>query len=165
MSFIVMSESQIVEIKLNCVYSSTETEGKKTAWEVGERKTEPRKKWRGNNHLCETCLRVLPVASNKMIDETSCTLIFKQVFFSSVLQGEGDAQQSKAEESKPVNDKSKNNTNSSVKQSVSAKDTDSSDSSEDESSDEDSDTKNDSGDSEVPSAPLIVILTLLILKS
>lgn len=105
------------------------------------------------------------MASNKMIDETSCTLIFKQVFFSSVLQGEGDAQQSKAEESKPVNDKSKNNTNSSVKQSVSAKDTDSSDSSEDESSDEDSDTKNDSGDSEVPSAPLNVILTLLILKS
>ncbi|XP_044041057.1 uncharacterized protein LOC122870731 isoform X2 [Siniperca chuatsi] len=50
-----------------------------------------------------------------------------------------DAQQSKAEESKLVNDKSNL---------ASAKDTDNSDSSEDESSDEDSDTKNDSGDSE-----------------
>ncbi|XP_042368337.1 tetratricopeptide repeat protein 31-like isoform X2 [Plectropomus leopardus] len=59
-----------------------------------------------------------------------------------------DAQQSKAEESKPANDESKNNTGVSVKQLASAKDIDSSDSSEDESSDEDSVTKNDLGDCE-----------------
>ncbi|XP_073330873.1 uncharacterized protein [Pagrus major] len=51
-----------------------------------------------------------------------------------------DTQQSNAEESKAVNDKSNS--------SASAKDTDSSDGSEDESSDEDGDTKNDSDDSE-----------------
>ncbi|XP_070711031.1 tetratricopeptide repeat protein 31 [Pempheris klunzingeri] len=59
-----------------------------------------------------------------------------------------DAQQSKAEDSEAVNDKSTNSTNSGVKQLASTEDTDSSDSSEDESSDEDSDTKNNSGDSE-----------------
>lgn len=59
-----------------------------------------------------------------------------------------DAQQSKADKSKPVNDESRNDTISSVKQLAAAKDTDSSDSSEDESSDEDSDTKNESDDSE-----------------
>ncbi|XP_054457324.1 uncharacterized protein LOC129093349 [Anoplopoma fimbria] len=59
-----------------------------------------------------------------------------------------DAQHSKTDGSKPVNDESKTNTISSDKQCASAKDTDSSDSSDDESSDEDSDTRNDSGDSE-----------------
>ncbi len=88
------------------------------------------------------------------------THILTGLFYFPVLQGEDDAQQSKAEESKPVNDASKNNTNSSVKQLASAKDTDSSDCSEDESSDEDSDTKNDSGDSEVPSAQLTVFTRL-----
>ncbi|XP_040887022.1 tetratricopeptide repeat protein 31-like isoform X2 [Toxotes jaculatrix] len=63
-------------------------------------------------------------------------------------EGENDAQQSKAEDNKPVNDKSKDNADSSVKQLASAKDTDNSDSSEDESSDEDSDTKDDGCDSE-----------------
>lgn len=62
--------------------------------------------------------------------------------FFSVSQEKDDTQQTKAEESKPVNDKS----TSSVKELASAKDIDSS---EDESSDDDSDSKNDSGDSEV----------------
>lgn len=126
-------------IKL-CSYP-TETEGKKTAWEVGEGKTEPRKKWRGNDHLCETSFKSIANGSPQQ------KIIKLHTWILSVLQGEDDAQQSKADESKPVNDASKNNTNSSVKQLASVKDTDSSDGSEDESSDEDSDTK---GDSEVP---------------
>lgn len=76
-----------------------------------------------------------------------------------VLQGKNDAQQCKAEDSKVVNDKSKDNTNFSVKHLASAKDTESSESSEDESSEETSDAKNDSCDSEVPSAPVSAIHT------
>lgn len=75
-----------------------------------------------------------------------CALMFYLFIF--VLQEEVDEQQSKAEESKSVNDKSNS--------SASAKDTDSSDGSEDESSDEDGDTKNDSDDSEVPQRNLCV---------
>ncbi|XP_039997132.1 tetratricopeptide repeat protein 31-like isoform X2 [Xiphias gladius] len=63
-------------------------------------------------------------------------------------EGKNDAQQCKAEDSKVVNDKSKDNTNFSVKHLASAKDTESSESSEDESSEEASDAKNDSCDSE-----------------
>lgn len=63
-------------------------------------------------------------------------------------EGNDDAQQSQSKGSKPVNDDSKNDTIPSVKQSASARDTDSSDSSENESSDEETDTKNDCGESE-----------------
>lgn len=63
------------------------------------------------------------------------------------VEGTDDPQQSKADESKPVNAKSKDGINTSVQESASAKDTESSDSSEDESSEKDSD-KEDSGDSE-----------------
>ncbi|KAM4536743.1 uncharacterized protein PAE49_021222 isoform 2-T2 [Odontesthes bonariensis] len=62
-------------------------------------------------------------------------------------EGKDDAQRSKTEESKPGNDKKRDGTNSSVKLSAAAKDTDS-DSSDLESSEEDADTKNDSTDSE-----------------
>jgi len=58
-----------------------------------------------------------------------------------------DPQQSKADESKPVNAKSKDGINNSIQELAQAKDTESSDSSEDESSEKDSD-KEDSGDSE-----------------
>ncbi|XP_032366869.1 tetratricopeptide repeat protein 31 isoform X3 [Etheostoma spectabile] len=59
-----------------------------------------------------------------------------------------DVQDTKAGDSQPANDESKNNTISSVKQSAGAKDTDSSDSSEDDSSGEDSDAQKDSGECE-----------------
>ncbi|XP_026154685.1 tetratricopeptide repeat protein 31-like isoform X2 [Mastacembelus armatus] len=59
-----------------------------------------------------------------------------------------DVQESDAEDSTAVNDKSKEITNSRVKQLASAKDRASSESSDDESTEEDSDTKDDSGDSE-----------------
>lgn len=75
-----------------------------------------------------------------------CALMF--YLFFCVFQEKVDEQQTKAEESKAVNDKSNS--------SASAKDTDSSDCSEDESSDEDGDTKNDSDDSEVPGARDVV---------
>lgn len=70
------------------------------------------------------------------------------------MQEKAGAQQSEAEENKSVNEKSKDNTNSSVKELASAEHTESS---EDESGDEDSDTKNDSGDSEVRNAHITVI--------
>ncbi|XP_041840854.1 tetratricopeptide repeat protein 31-like isoform X2 [Melanotaenia boesemani] len=61
-------------------------------------------------------------------------------------EGKDDAEQSKPEESKPVDDQKKDSTYSSGKLGAAAKDTDS-DSSEQESGDED-DTRNDSSDSE-----------------
>ncbi|XP_072233092.1 uncharacterized protein [Leuresthes tenuis] len=62
-------------------------------------------------------------------------------------EGTDDAQRSKSEERKPDNDKKGDGTNSSVKLSAAAKDTDS-DSNHLESSEEDGDTKNDTSDSE-----------------
>lgn len=71
------------------------------------------------------------------------------------LQGKDDKEQSKAEESKQVSDKPKDDTNSKVEQSASAKDTDSSD--DDSSENENDEDKNDSCDSEVV---VVVFLTI-----
>lgn len=71
------------------------------------------------------------------------------IFVFLFLQGTDDPQQ--ADENKPVNAKSKNDTNTSVQELASAKDTDSS---EDESGEEDSD-KDDSGDFEVATVHII----------